>query len=382
VHVVLGILFAFAILTLWVPTEWPVSVFETGVFSILGLLVWRHRRSGIPFSFPIIPLSFAVLLGLFQIWSGRTVYGFGTKAETAQWAAFLSVFLIGLYLFQDHGVAERFRSAVIWFGLCLALLTILEIFTSGGKVFWLFQTDTDPLPGTMLSRNHYAAFMEAILPFAIYGALRGGANSLFCSWAAAIMYASVIAAASRAGVILTSAEFVMVTVLMRRQVLWSHGLRRLAILGVFLGVFVAVVGWQTVWSRFQIPNPGADRREFAAVSLRMISDRPWLGSGLGTWANVYPGYARVDDGTYINRAHCDWLQWSAEGGIPLGVVMAAVFFWALRYATLSVWGIGVIAVFLHALVDYPFSRPALGSVPFLILAMVAARRKRPHRLIH
>jgi hypothetical protein len=40
---------------------------------------------------------------------------------------------------------------------------------------------------------------------------------------------------------------------------------------------------------------------------------------------------------------------------------------------------GVIAVFLHAAVDYPFSRPALGSWTIVIIAMLAARevgRKR------
>jgi hypothetical protein len=33
-----------------------------------------------------------------------------------------------------------------------------------------------------------------------------------------------------------------------------------------------------------------------------------------------------------------------------------------------------VAVFLQAIVDYPFSRPALGSWPVLIIAMLAARR--------
>jgi hypothetical protein len=33
----------------------------------------------------------------------------------------------------------------------------------------------------------------------------------------------------------------------------------------------------------------------------------------------------------------------------------------------------VIAVFLHAAVDYPFSRPALGAWPILIIGMLAAR---------
>jgi O-antigen ligase len=124
------------------------------------------------------------------------------------------------------------------------------------------------------------------------------------------------------------------------------------------------------------------RRQLDISSLHMTAAHPWFGVGLGAWPTVYPRYAIVDFGVFANQAHNDWLQWTAEGGIPFGIVIATLFLWCLRPAFRSVWGIGVIAVFLHALVDYPFSRPALGSWPILIIAMLATwqsgwQAKRP-----
>ena len=37
---------------------------------------------------------------------------------------------------------------------------------------------------------------------------------------------------------------------------------------------------------------------------------------MGTWPEAYPGYARFDDGSFVNQAHNDWVQWAAEGGLP------------------------------------------------------------------
>jgi O-antigen ligase len=105
----------------------------------------------------------------------------------------------------------------------------------------------------------------------------------------------------------------------------------------------------------------------------MATSHPWFGTGLGTWPAVYPQFAIIDVGAFANQAHNDWLQWTAEGGFPFGILLATLFFWSLRPAFQSVWGLGVVAVFLHAIVDYPFSRPALGSWPILIIAMLAVR---------
>jgi len=81
----------------------------------------------------------------------------------------------------------------------------------------------------------------------------------------------------------------------------------------------------------------------------MIVARPWFGSGLGTWPVKYPAYAIIDTGAFANRAYADWLEWSAEGGLPFGIAMATLFVWCLRPAFDSVWGIGAIAVFVSEL---------------------------------
>jgi O-antigen ligase len=116
----------------------------------------------------------------------------------------------------------------------------------------------------------------------------------------------------------------------------------------------------------------AYRHELDISSLHMIAAHPWLGTGLGTWPVAYPKYAIVDAGTFANQAHCDWLQWAAEGGIPLAILLVVLFPWALRRSLSNIWGLGICAVLLHACVDYPFSRPALGSWFIVMLAMLAA----------
>lgn len=251
----------------------------------------------------------------------------------------------------------------------------------GRQDLWLFPSDyADYVLGPFLNGNHFAVFIEAVLPVALYQALRNGEGSLLYSGMAGAMFASVIASASRAGTVLALGEILTVFVIM-----WVQGrtngraiglsLLKLTILFV---VFTGITGWQTVWTRFWAPDPLAVRRELAISSLRMIAAHPWFGVGLGAWPTVYPHYAIVDIGAFANQAHNDWLQWTAEGGVPFGVVMAGLFFWCLRAGFRTVWGLGAAAVFLHALVDYPFSQPALGSWIILILAMMAAAAPTRH----
>jgi hypothetical protein len=369
---VLAALFAFAILTLWVTAYWPVTVFQVGIFALCAVVLWRRPPARTPY--PAIPLAAAVLLGLVQLAASLTAYAFDTKTATTHWTTFLAVFLIGFCLFQQPEVARWFRSAMIWFAFLVSVWATLQTFTSGGKVFWLFPTGYPSVMGPILSRNHYAAFIEVALPIAFYKALHSRHNSLLYSGMAAAMYASVIASASRAGTVLATAEILAVTVLMAARGLATGraiGATLLRATILFIA-FTAVVGWEHVWDRFWQPDPMTLRREFNISSLHMIADHPYTGSGLGTWPTVYPRYAIVDPGTFANQAHDDWLQFTAEGGIPLGILLFTLLIWSLRPAFRSIWGIGLIAVFLHAFVDYPFSRPALGSWPILILAMLAA----------
>ena len=370
----LAALFFFAVLTLWVPGYWPITVFQVGTFALAGVAVWRDRYSRLHFRWPLVPLSFAVLWGLLQWFTGRTAYAFETRMAILKWVTFLSVFVVGISIFRDDAIRRWFRSAMLWFAFLVAILATVQTFTSQGKVFWLFATPyTDFVMGPMLSRNDYAAFIEAVLPLALYEAVRRERDALLYCGMAAVMYASVIASASRAGTVLTTAEIVLVPLLLwgRRRASGRAVGAALLQMGLLIAVLAAVVGVGSLWGRLWAPDPLAVRREFAISSWHMAISHPWFGTGLGTWSTVYPAYAIIDIGAFANQAHDDWLQWIAEGGFPFGIVLSTIFFWSLRPAFRSVWGLGVVAVFLHAIVDYPFARPALGSWPIVILSMLA-----------
>jgi len=226
----------------------------------------------------------------------------------------------GICLFRDSAVRRWFRSAILWFAFLVAVLATIQTFTSKGKVFWLFATPyTENVMGPILYRNHYAAFIEAVLPIALYLAVRRERQSLLYSGMAAVMYASVVASASRAGTVLATGEIVLVPLLM-----WALGrgtgrsaaaaLLRMCLL---FAAFAAIVGLGSVWGRFRTPDPLGIRRELAVSSVHMAASHPWFGTGLGTWPTVYPRYAIVDIGEFANQAHDDWLQWTVEGGFPL-----------------------------------------------------------------
>jgi O-antigen ligase len=138
-------------------------------------------------------------------------------------------------------------------------------------------------------------------------------------------------------------------------------------------VLGAVAGWDVIWKRLQEPNPYAVRKDFLLSSLEMVRNRPLTGFGLGTWSEVYPGFARFDDGLFANQAHNDWAQWAAEGGIPFFLLMVAVVAGAVPRAVRSLWGLGLLAVFIHCLVDYPMQqRPVLAAFFFALLGIVTA----------
>jgi O-antigen ligase len=379
-HVALAALFFFAILTLWVPAYWPVAVFQVGVFALAGVALWRSRHFVPRFPYPLFPLLAAVAWGLLQWGTGNTVYGFDTQSAIVRWATFLAVFWLGFSLFRDRRAARWFRSAMLWFSFAVAVQATAQTFTSS-KIFWRFPTQYGGVMGPIVYHTHYAVFIEVALPFALYEATRRERGALLYAGMAAVMYASVIASGSRGGTVLASAEVVAVLALQ-----WARGFASGRTVGasflrmaVLFAAVTAVVGWENVRDRLLEPDPMSGRREYAVSSLHMIAAHPWFGMGLGTWPTAYPRYAIQDFGTFANQAHSDWLQWTAEGGIPFGIVIATLFGWCIVPAFRSVWGMGVIAVFLHAAVDYPFSRPALGSWTIVIIAMLAARevgRKR------
>jgi O-antigen ligase len=377
----LALLLSYAILTIWIEERWAWALVQVAVFVTVA--VWAagqlRRPSPVRGSLWLAPLCAVPLWGLLQLATHRTVYRWGTWNAVLNWATWLALFFLALQLFHSSSARHWFLAFAVYFGFALSVLSTVQMFTSGGKIFWLFPSGyPDFVLGPFISRNHYAAFLEMIVPIALWQALSDPRRALLNYAMAAAMMASVVAGASRAGSILVCAEIAAVLL-----VAWGRGMvpgrvvfRGFVTFTAVAVLFTAAVGWQVLRKRFwDDPDPFAGRREFLESSLAMVHDRPGMGFGLGNWARVYPQYALFDDGTYANQAHNDWLQWAAEGGLPFVAILLLLAAMAVPSAVRSVWGIGLLSVWVHCLVEWPFQqRPAIGAWFFVLLGVLAARR--------
>jgi O-antigen ligase len=129
-------------------------------------------------------------------------------------------------------------------------------------------------------------------------------------------------------------------------------------------------GWRGIQERRAHPSRDDLRTFFAKSTVEMIQSRPLTGFGLGTWATVYPAFEMIDPGLYVDHAHSDWLEWAAEGGLPFVTLLLAVFVWSTYWAIQRPEYLGVVAVFLHATVDFPLHKPILAALHFAVLGIL------------
>jgi O-antigen ligase len=347
------------------------------------MALWRVLVAR-PFTAPraSLPLALAALWPILQLLLGSTIYRPATASAALDWGVYLLVFLLAGELFGEAPARLWFLQAASLFGLSLAVVATIGEFACPGQVFCLVQTGfAGGVMGPFINRNQYCAWVELLLPASLYlAAVKPRLRVLFGT-AAAAMAGSVVASASRAGTVLVAAELAAVIPVL--AVRYGVSRRRLLVGGaqflVLAGIAISVVGWQEVLGRWRNAGPEDLRQDALRASLRMVQDRPWTGSGLGTWPRVYPRYATIDRGVFMNQAHNDWAQWTAEGGLPF--LLLFFFFVALSWkpALQSIYGTGMVVFLLHALVDYPMQqRPALGAWFFCMAGVAVARRRGGH----
>lgn len=379
-------LLAFATATVFLPQAWPLQSFQIGAYLLLAACVITRPR--VPLNWVFLPILCIPLWGLLQLAAHSTASTAETRAAVLRWGALAAVFLVSRILAQRHIPDRAFLDSFVWFAMAMAVLCLTQLFTSQGRVLWLFDSGHYEVFGTFQNRNNYAQFIELALPIALWSALYSRRRAIYYALAAGVLYASVIATASRAGAILCTLELAAILViglvrLLRDQEAGSRPRRAvamLAIVPVLAGVFTLVAGWERVWDRFQDDDPYSTRREFLAAAVDMTEQRPLIGFGLGTFPEVYQRYAIREFPFYANHVHNDWAEFAAEGGIPFLLLIFIPFALAVPAAIRHPWALGLVAVMLHACVDFPFPRPAVSGWMFALLGMLYACRSEDQGL--
>jgi len=162
---------------------------------------------------------------------------------------------------------------------------------------------------------------------------------------------------------------------------------------------VAMLGAASVALIFSNPMPNSLPAAGAAVSVETRStifrtsmaaaaDFAPLGSGVGTFADIYPRYedpASVET-TYVNHVHGDFIEILLETGVPGLILIALFLFWWGR-RLVAIWRspnvdhyaraatIASAAILAHSLVDYPLRTAAISAVFAMCLALMVQPRR-------
>ena len=300
-----------------------------------------------------------------------------------------------------------YRTSWLAAALCVATFVAVLVGTlqvaSGdpGSSPWYFYefSNFGQATGFFANSNHMATLLIIAIPFltALFGSRRSRAKSTQASVSkTAILAGGLIVillglalngslAGWGLGLPVVAASALLGVPLKRN---WARGsMAGVALLGAAALVFMFSSPLQNN------PATGASqsvesRATIFKKSLAAARDFAPLGSGVGTFVNIYPRYedpASVDP-TYVNHAHSDFIEIVLETGVPgMALILLFLFWWGRRLA--AIWRspavdryaraatIASAAILGHSAVDYPLRTTAISAVFAMCMAlMVQARR--------
>ena len=79
---------------------------------------------------------------------------FETGKAVLYWAANAAVFLVAREVYGSTNTRNRFLRGILSFGAAVGLLTVVQYFTSGGRIFWVFPIEERGCPARFSTRTN------------------------------------------------------------------------------------------------------------------------------------------------------------------------------------------------------------------------------------
>jgi O-antigen ligase len=117
----------------------------------------------------------------------------------------------------------------------------------------------------------------------------------------------------------------------------------------------------------------------------MIAAHPFLGTGPGSFATLFPAWQPPGIAARFFEAHNDYLQYIAELGLAAAVIILLIVIILTRivirnaaHSSRQVWGlslgagIGILTIVLHSFVDFNLRIPANAMVLAVLFGLLLA----------
>ncbi len=199
-----------------------------------------------------------------------------------------------------------------------------------------------------------------------------------------LLLGGLLFSASRAGLAATMAGAGLLAVIMLRGRWRSRPdlVRIFVVVSVLVGAVVLAIAGNTIFHKALYASDGSDRVKIWLASLQAIGMSPWLGWGLGGFADVYGIVQPTSMPIANDLAHSTPLETMVEVGVPVALVGFAVVLIpygislhgaiirrrAHRYLPAAAFAVATVPI-LHSLVDFSLQMPAIGFVVSALLGM-------------
>lgn len=376
------------------------AVVEILLFLLAGLLLWKgaHGRAPLrlPWLGPLLLLAYVVLGALSLPWLGRlSLEPHMTWENSLRWLAFLCAFYLCLFVCQETGGKRRLVWSLVLLGLFEAFYGLVQYLTGWQQIFtYQKRFYTADATGTYINRNHFAGLLEMIFPLVIALLFHSiasrrlqrerGSRVFFLVAIGSLILTALVFSRSRMGIlsaVLTA--ILLATVVAIRVRTWQ------AVVVGLVGLLVVVslsawIGLEPVASRYAVLEDEYSGRWVVWKDvIHYLEAHKWLGTGLGTFAVVFPQYQTAYTRYLVDHAHNDYLEFGTE----LGLVGAAFLFFLIIYVlvrmlraffqrgdlwerALALGAAGsVLSLLLHSLTDFNLRIPANALVFSVILGL-------------
>ena len=390
----------------WLPDK--IYIFAMGAFYLVCLLQCLPLPSTIlsflsPFRHKVLTQSMAIIHGSVG-WQSISY----ASLRSLTWWTFLLGLLLLFFIFRITFTSSMHLKILIYILLVLAaaeaIYGLIQALVPSLGVLWIdyIEAYLGDARGTYINRNHFAGFIEMILPLSLGYTLALGNwkeklslkalmstdrpnFQFFLTIGLAVMVLALLFSKSRAGITGWGLGFLTFVILVHSG---SNGIPRSfwVITSIIIGMvafFSFRIGVDPILERFLKISKEASRLNFWRDSLVIVKDHPF-GIGLATFKQVFPVYnvSTISEKT-LYYAHNDYLQLLVEAGwIGFLALVSGFYIFLVRsfrkvrrmrlqadpfrfFLTIGALS-GLVSIAFHSFFDFNLHMPA-NCVYFVIL---------------
>jgi len=342
-------------------------------------------------------------------------FPFATKIEFFKWFTLIGLFFFLLQwklLANGQRATKHLIIVIMLVGVIESFYGIFEFFSGHRYILYLEGSGwMSSVTGTFINRNYFAGYLLMVIPLSVGFLFSRKANqrirfqgwrhrlasldgkTVLLGFGAILMILGLLFSASRMGIVSLLLSFSLISLLFRSYD-QRHRFSKTTVLIFSLALlWAAWIGLDAVISRFFTTSEDFKMRWlFWVNTFQIIKDFPLFGSGLGTFAQIFPLYRSFPIRGFVTHAENDFLQLASDAGL-IGIGLLFVLFFFLFIKTISkirslssrepgryiaIGGlVGILALMFHSLVERNIQVPANAFLFTFLWALVLKITPRP-----